>query len=288
MNLVGLRVWQWMLIGTGVGAAIGYAWSDASLDASRVGDTTLFSRAVADAQRLRAQGKPSPLQNVIVGTPQTDPSGTLVYPVTYDLFARGPDGKLQRQHWSINAKTPFFDARRQQFASIGDFLTRSDVVFSDRSAEGVIRPVGYGAAGGALAIGLLWPGTLRLMVSAGLAVPPAPRERRPKLPKSSASASATGRKITPAVTGRDVADLNALNDELEQRLADGLSLDAITDKRPPAAEPVSVLMSGNGAHATSDSTQTAEAESSSDEAKDYKGEWYPVVRPAAKSEAIPH
>lgn len=300
MELSGLRTWQWMIIGTLAGAAVGFAWSNRSTDLDRTGDKELFRRLVRNSAGAVTRGQPATVRDIVVFEPETDPSNVLVYPVRFkyqqpnrafwqqmDAAAKS-GGKTQKppepewQPSGIYAATPFHDGR-----SIIDYLKLSKLPYTDRSGSGKYVPMYYGAAGGLAVIGLLWPASIQLMIYAGLTKAPPPRPKREKKPKHR-----TGEDVDDMITKAtpkkvDAGALDALNDAMEASLASTLSSGGPRVTTPAAViEPVSALMSGGGSNNAADPTEQR-APMTPEEKKDYAGDYYPVAKTVKKHDE-PH
>jgi hypothetical protein len=301
MELSSLRTWQWMIIGTLAGAAVGFSWSNRSIDLGRNGNKEMFRQLVRNSAGAVTRGQPAIIRDIVVYEPETDPSNVLVYPVRFKyqqanrVFWQQMDaaaksgGKLQKppepewQSSGIYAATPFHEGR-----SIIDYLKLSKLPYTDRSGSGKYVPMYYGAAGGLAVIGLLWPASIRLMIAAGLAKAPPPRPKKEKKPKHR-----TGEDVDDMITKAapkkvNAGALDALNDAMEASLASTLSSGGPRVTTPAAVvEPVSVLMSGGGSRNSTDPTEQPAAPMTPEEKKDYAGDYYPVAKTVKKHDE-PH
>src|SRR5688572_14527117 len=88
MDFTSFRIWQWMIVGTIAGAAVGYAYTNLPNDLERTGDKDQFRRLVRNSAGAAARNQPAPLRNIVVREPELDPSNVLVYPVTFEFFQR--------------------------------------------------------------------------------------------------------------------------------------------------------------------------------------------------------
>lgn len=299
MDVTRFRLWQWMLIGLFAGAAVGYAWTNLPNDLERTGDREQFRRFVRNNAGTVARGQPPLIRNIVVHEPERDPSNVLVYPVTFEAVQRlsprqalaaalkpGPKPATpatpQYTSSGIYAPTPF-DGN----ASIIDFLKNSKVSFTDRSGAGRLMPVYYGAAGGLLLIGILWPATIQMLIRAGLAKAPPPREKKAKVEHRTGE-DVDDMIVKPTAKPVDGLALNKLNDAMEANLAATLTSGGPRAATAEAEEPVSVLMSGSGSRSASDPTERPAAPMTEQEKKDFAGQYYPVARVVKKDDDVKH
>jgi hypothetical protein len=298
MDFSGLRAWQWMIIGTLAGAAVGFAWSNQSTDLERrTGNKDTFRRLVITSDNNAKQGKPAVIRNIVVREPTVDPSNVLVYPVTFEYdttalpagllrrMGAGGNAKADAAEWKsdgIYAETPFYGGR-----AIKDYLEFAKLPYTDRTGSHKYVPIYYGAAGGFAIVGLLWPASIRLLVLAGLAKAPPPREKKKKKPKHRTGEDVDDMLTKPVAKPVDAGALDALNDAMEANLAGSLTSGGARVTKPGAIEePVSILMSGGGSTGAPDPTE-APRPMTPEEKKDYAGDYYPVAR-TAKKDGEPH
>jgi hypothetical protein len=291
-----------MIIGTLAGSAVGFAWSNLPNDIERTGDERQFRRLVANSAAAAARNQPAPLRNIVVRDPERDPSNVLVYPVTYEFLPQQSFRDRARQVIAranrINATQPAAAAAATpapQYQSTGiyavtpfegnesiiEFLQNRKVSFTDRSGPARYRPVYFGAAGGFVVIGMFWPAMIQMLVRAGLATAPPPRE---KAPEHRTGEDVDEMLVKPTAKPIDGNALGALNDQMEANLAGSLSSGEPRASHAVAEEPVSVLMSGTGARNSSDPTDQPAGPMTPQEKKDFAGQYYPVARVVKKDE----
>lgn len=301
MDLSGLKFWQWMIIGTLAGAAVGFAWSNLPNDLERTGDKDQFKVMVRNSVGAAARDQPAPVRNIVVRQPELDPSNVLVYPVTFDYIPPRSLRDWTRQ-LRINARTAKGSATKPAVAaevpdapayvssgiyattpfdgneSIVEFLKNKNVPFSDRSGSGQYMPVYYGAASGFVLIGVLWPAAIQLMIAAGLVKPPPKKE---KVAKHRTGEDVDEMLVKPTAAAVDPNALHKLNDEMEAHLAATLEGGGPSAAAEAPEEHVSTLMSGSGARSSSDPTERP-APQTPEEKKDFAGQYYPVARVVKK------
>ena len=263
MDLISLKYWHWMVLGILVGGLIGYAWSGVEPTMPRSGDVAEFKGRVGAVSAVEPNvGKPL-VYDVVVMAPDTDPNGQVVYPVTYKLLGTDRARKLAAyQPQSLYARAAFDDGK-----TIGEYLRAKNVPFSDRTGTGKYLPVGYGVAGGALCIGLIWPTMIRLLVGAGFASPKPVVERR----------YATGAQDDGTVKPKRRGGLGGLFARGGEKTADPLA------PRPAdAGGSTDGLFASGTRSSTSDPTLAPPAVE--DEKKEYGGVYYPVAKPVVKKD----
>lgn len=273
MDLTSLKHWHWGIIGLVLGAIVGFSWMSMPNDVARSNDANEFKvdvGTVSTGRRYPANKDLPVIRNVVVMPPETDPDGKLIYPVTYDRLGVNAKDKTVYQAQGIYAKTPF-----QGNQSVIEFLHDRQVSFSDRTGPGKYRPVGMGAAIGLFTIGFLWPSFIQLLVGAGLEKPK-PREEK-KSYATGTQNDGTIKDKRKGVNAKDISDLNSLNDKLEASVGKGLKGRAHSDAKE-VDEIVSKLMASGSAKNTEDPTAVVPI-ATPEEAKEYQGEWYPVVKP---------
>ena len=293
MDFSSFRLWQWMLVGTIAGAAVGFAWSNLPNDIERTGNKQQFINFVNNGSAVKS---PQPLlQKIVVLEPERDPSNVLVYPVTFEYLDRGDPRarfRLALDRAAKGDKTPippespkyvksgiYAPSPFEGYDSVVEFLKKKNASFTDRSGSAKYVPVYYGAGGGFVAIGLIWPGIIRLLISLGLAKAPPPREKKVKA-KHRTGEDVDDMLTKPATKVVDGAALGNLNDAMEASLAAGASSSGARGAAGSAEEPVSTLMSGN-AHLNRDPGDKP-AEMTEQEKKDFAGQYYPVARTTKK------
>jgi hypothetical protein len=297
MDFTSLRWWQWMVIGLLCGSVVGYAWTSMPRELQRNGFTAQFKSDVRSFNFREKQNMPPRIRNVVVYPPETNPSGVQVYTVQFESSRGGfrqrgaaADMSAPALEWrsdGIYAETPF-----DGDLSVIDYLKKYDVPFTDRTGAMEYLPVYYGAAIGAVGVGVIWPGIISLMIRAGLVRPPPPREKKIKQPRKAHPEPEDDMLVkagSRGATAGDVANLNSLNDEMEKKLAAGLTPGGPRSATHGSADdPVSVLLSGQGSTTPSDPT-AAPLPPAEVEEKDFSaGQYYPVARPHVKKTDTPH
>lgn len=301
MDFSGLRAWQWMIIGTIAGAAVGFAWTNRPTELDgRTGNRDEFRNLVKGSVAAITRGQQPVIRNIVVSEPERDPSNVLVYPVRYEYLDARPGRAFLQQlnaaaknggkapkppepEWKpsgIYASTPFLND-----GSIIDYLKLSKLPYTDRSGPGKYIPIYYGAAAGFTVIGLLWPATIQGLILAGLAKAPPPRPKKEKKAKHRTGEDVDHMITKPVEKKVDAGALDALNDAMEASLASTLSSGGPRATTPAAiVEPVSTLMSSGSTPPPPDAPRAPDAP---EEKKDYAGDYYPVAKSVKKHDE-PH
>lgn len=134
--------------------------------------------------------------------------------------------------------------------TVVDYLRKASVangvVFTYRWwAEPRFRLVAW-VFGSFVLIGIVWPFVVNIMVFGTLSRPP--EEKAPKLRKTKSTAAAT-KGPKNAITDKDMAELAALESELEKKLAAGAKPRSTTDVPEPVAQAPIKQLAGDGAPA---------------------------------------
>lgn len=126
-----------------------------------------------------------------------------------------------------------------------------------------------------LLIGVTWPMVIRMLVRMGFGVP----EDELGVDLSKVKSSARPEPVRAGVTDADLSDLDSLNARLEANVAGMLmSQDELDDAEERRAEEAVVRK------LEAQRLESQQANAKPEEPKDYKGEFYPVARPAGKKD----
>lgn len=267
MDLVSLKYWHWIVIGVVIGSLCGLSWSQAEPDLPQTGRLDDFKARVGQVGEAEATKGLPRFRNIRVLPGEIDPSNRQVFPVTFDRLGVNREGRAVYQPQVIYATTPFDGG-----ATIQRYLENRKIPFDDRTQVGPGQTVAYGAAGGAVAIGLIWPTILRLLLGAGFARP----EPRVRLPRSRSTAKRKTKRSWWPFGDRGVTVVRPATPDPTTRAA------------TPITEADTAMLFQRGQKSTaSDPTAAPFAGPASDEPKEYAGEWYPVARPHAEKHETP-
>lgn len=277
MSIESFKTWQWVVIGAIVGFVIAavriQTGATSSLDdrpgLSLAEFVELASLPVTESQPTfhdltiypAVEGK-----NFITGEYRQSGFFTATKYIPFQLNAPVPF-RIPR---GPSAPSPTFTVR-DYIAQANPSLSYRYVWYASDSAQLMLW-----TAGSALVVGGIWPLVLRLLVGAGYGrkAPPEPaydldRFSHGEVPSASAAAK-------PPVSDEDAARLTALQQALEAQLG-ASETTGPTAPAPEQPAPAVVTLS-NAPFVPEAGPQEPE------EAKDYKGEFYPVARSGPKSD----
>lgn len=322
MSVQRVRWWQWILISIAVGAVFAYVWVDTSADlySAPSWDRTKFIREL----RRKNENGESTIRDIVVEPLKTNVQGDPVQRVSFKVFLRNVKTEKweQAEDGSMIASVPFIASAPHNDYRVMDWLNeekknnpglkytyawwkvsgmtpdnmekanlerffqrpsdKKPLTFFQRPADRELhfwqRPgnawlTAIGAS--VLLIGVLWPMVIRLLVKMGLGQP----EEEPGVDLSKVRSSSKPEPVRAGVTTDDLNDLDALNARLEENVAGMLiNQDELDEEEERRVEEAVVRKL---------EAQRLEAQQTSgkpDEPKDYKGEFYPVARPAGKKD----
>ncbi|MGN6503922.1 MAG: hypothetical protein ACTHM6_00010 [Tepidisphaeraceae bacterium] len=281
------RWWQWMAVAIVVGGLLGFVFNMQDVDDASI-QSVSPGQFIRKLQFRTDQGKPI-VTDIRVSPAMKDAAGHVVNAVTFwELQKKKTTGTWEPvREWRFYAGVPFYTRAPRPDYSILDFLAekKKDIPALDYSTRWwqVPRTMYLLCIGGSvLVIGVLWPMLLRALVRAGLG---APEEVDAGIDLSRVSSSSEDIPIPTraAVSEEDRGKLDALNAALESNVA-GMT---IGDSKP--AEPASAAEVAKQEQAIRElpnapleHAPAAAAPKPTDD--DYKGEYYPVARPAGKRE----
>ena len=204
--------------------------------------------------------------------------------ITCREAVRQPDGMYRYIPSKLTAEIPFHAANfvkaKSSTYSIRDYLNEvkqehPDVSYRYASWDQPWASFGMWMAGAVIMLGGIWPTLIGLLTGAGLGRQ-AKRKDEYDLDRFSKSGEPASSGITfrkPGMTDADAEKLRDMQDQMAQNLA-GMKMTAAPgaaeDIQAPFAEGVRKLAGGP---VESQAAKTAE-----EEAKEYKGEFYPVVK----------
>lgn len=118
MQIQDVKIWQWMLIGLVIGAAVGFAWTGSEVENQRnVGRQVFMANVRAPAAAVEGEMKYS---NIVVYPPTEGAYNRPVQVVTYEeLFVDRETGRPVRVPGMLRAEIPF---RASLTNSVSDYL----------------------------------------------------------------------------------------------------------------------------------------------------------------------
>lgn len=289
MGIENLNRWHWILVGLVAGLALGYVWTSAGNepDVPRVAQDDFERKIVLKHPRTE-----EPLiRDVVIGPPIEarllgDGTREVIQVVTFDELkdTRDRQSTAYVRRW-LDAHVPYKPRRHVEAKpdmTIADYLAqvkaKNDFV-TYRTGYEQIPWVSYAIwiGGCVLVIGGIWPTIINLLIRAGLAKKPVEKkeeydlERFGKTPEPAIAQVQPG----PKITAEDEDRLAEVTAKLEQELAGaGLSHTSGTAAQGGAADAPAVRQLSAGPIEPSNLVPVHD-----DEPKEYKGEFYPVVRP---------
>ncbi|HEX3358917.1 MAG TPA: hypothetical protein VHS31_18205 [Tepidisphaeraceae bacterium] len=286
MELQDFKRWHWALIALVIGAVLGYARTMATPDtqSDRGGISAL--QFITNVDRPRTGNGYQWVTNIRIYPAQTLPvpsanGSQQVNFVTCNLMSVVSPGQGQYNSVHFVAEIPFkvgtsFRPPNDHY-TILDYLndqkTRNPEIqykyawWTEPKAEIVIW-----MAGALVLIGGVWPTLINLMIGAGFAKPKTPKEkydldRFSKTPEPAAAVAKAG------MSEAEADQLRQMQDKMEKDLAAaGVSMTGQPTEAPTNLTSGQIkTLTGTAAESTA--TQQDE------EDKEYKGEFYPVVKP---------
>jgi hypothetical protein len=284
MGIEQLKHWHWIVIGMIVGVVLAYARF------SHTGGQDFEPRAGLEAARFEelaesfGEAEHPPLLNLVVHPPIEGKNY-----VTGQYLRRVRRGEPEYWRFELNAAIPFAPSGSRSPA--GEHFTIRDYLDEQAAAHPELsyryawwnRPALAAAMwglGAVVVIGGLWPIMLNLLIGAGFARQPEPKEPEYDLERFRPEPE-PAKKPAPTATEDDMARLEAMEQELERKLsADGgsPSAEASQAHQHPQA-PIKPLSGGP--------LQSQPGPNEPEEPKEYQGEFYPVVRPGRPPQETP-
>jgi hypothetical protein len=294
MQFQRIRVWQWCVIGAIFGGLAGVV-----LTLDRTGQSDIPTRDRRELINNLGQKAPDGrlvFDNIVIDPVVLDPTGRAVQRVYYTQLMENRQTKsIDPIPWLADMSVPVVANPPSPDYRIADLLTarakdNADIRFSyawwkvsnvpgDRELwfwQTPTMAMAMSVLLGVLLVGGLWPLVIRALVRAGFGYPEEPEAASDLAAVRVQTAAAPEKAVVSAAETQKLADLNA---QLEQNTA-GMAVQA--KKVDDAAEQKkvdAVIRKLEGQRLESQETVAA-----SEESKDFKGQYYPVARPAAKKE----
>jgi prepilin-type N-terminal cleavage/methylation domain-containing protein/prepilin-type processing-associated H-X9-DG protein len=256
MPVEDLKLWHWMVLGTVLGAIVGYASTFAGTDRDPVMRAPVTAQQFADL--VTETSSSGPLVHDVIVHPQHDGKNfvTLLY--------------ADPQHpWSLAfyADAPF-EASGRRAADVRAWLDQAKakdpkIPYSYASSETTWFLIVSRALGGFIIVGCLWPVLLNLMIGAGLG-----RRKAGEIDYDLDRFTSEPADQKNAVTSADLAHLNDVEHELEENL-----------KHPSDIPATSGVSTTAPVRELNNAPLEPVAAPAPEEDKDYRGEFYPVAHP---------
>jgi hypothetical protein len=298
MEIQDFKRWHWVLISLIVGAVLGYARTMATPDtqSDRGGISAL--QFISNVDRPRTGNGYQWVCNIKIYPPQTLPAGSAsgsqqVNFVTCSLMSVVGPGQGQYNNVHFVAEIPFKVG--VAFKPPNDHYTIQDYLEDQKKHNPEIQykfawwdepkaemAVWMGAA--LVLIGGIWPTLINLMIGAGFAKPKTPKETYDlnRFGKHPEPAKASVAK--PGMSAEEADDLRQMQEKMEKDLAAaGVSMTA-GQTADTAAAPTTPGQVRTLTGTTVETTSTEQHE----EDKEYKGEFYPVVKPTHHEDEKKH
>ncbi len=282
MALTDLARWHWGLIGAAVGVVAAYSYSSSEADNLPPQSVAeFFGRAGDKSQQQATQGQPI-LRNVLVYPPVEGAYNKLVQVVKFDRLGVNRDtGTPAVAREMVLIELPL-DRGGRTFNSVEEFLAQANQEFTTPWYRAPAYAYPLGALGGVLLIGVFWPALLSLLTGGSGDVVREKNAKRDRglmsyMPQPTEDHTPTGK---PMPTAQQMAELDALNADLEARIGSGL---AVTANGPTlAGVPSDQSAQVKQLSGDADKPVPVAAPVEDDRPKKFSGEWYPVAKQIKK------
>lgn len=288
MQIEDFKRWHWVLISLVVGGLLAYMHTIVGPDEQGGGRGITAGDFVYNASRPKTGNGFEWVKNLTVYPPQNvvDPTNAKAKQVNYVsglLLTMLPNGKGQYKPVHLIAEVPFKAGNgavpKSDSYSVLDFLNETkerapDLHFKFAWWAQPKAQYALWMSGALLLIGGVWPTLINLMIGAGFARPKTPKEDY-DLDRFSSAPEKAAAAAKPGMSNADNERLRNMQGQLEADLAaSGMQMTGAGSAGAAAggsAAPVKQLSA-----TASDPIVLTQAEQ---EAKEYGGDYYPVVKP---------